>query len=461
MGFSRKIISRFTLRQLIFIAVPLLTFSCWGVLLFANHHKLIEEQYRAYIESQTKLIQSYSESHATTIAVQDYTDIARSLNSIVIGEDEKSIAFVNTEDRIIYSDLTKREAFDALWRGWHASHKLADKEMGISFKKDIVAFQYPLTIEPDTFVGSIILFSSNKSFEEKRSAMNKKFVLVGMLLLFIQTVLLLKVSSIIIKPIEQFINQWKIKEKELLPDALLELSYAPKDIMTLNRSIAMIMARQSTVAAIGKMVAQIAHDLKSPISAILKFISHKKSINSDTDPDEVEYFDVAERSATKLKNMVEEMLDYARATNLTKETFGLSALLNEIRQDVLNGIEGKDVNISCDCPEGLKINADRTKLNRVITNLVVNAVQAIEDKGRIGISVRMGEHAVAISVHDTGKGILPEHLPKLFDSTFTFGKAKGTGIGLNYCKQIVDAHGGSIGVESAQGKGSTFTITIP
>jgi signal transduction histidine kinase len=99
-------------------------------------------------------------------------------------------------------------------------------------------------------------------------------------------------------------------------------------------------------------------------------------------------------------------------------------------------------------------------MRRVFTNLVTNALQAMPEGGQLTITASQPEEVVLISVQDTGVGIPEEDLPKLFHPLYTT-KAKGVGLGLAVCQRLVEAHGGSITVESQVGRGSTFTVKLP
>jgi two-component system NtrC family sensor kinase len=93
-------------------------------------------------------------------------------------------------------------------------------------------------------------------------------------------------------------------------------------------------------------------------------------------------------------------------------------------------------------------------------NLLVNAVQAIDERGTITITTRVEGKEAVVEIADTGKGIDPLHLPKIFSPGFTT-KGAGTGLGLSISEKIVRDHGGTIGVTSAPGGGSTFTVRLP
>ncbi|MBU2430351.1 MAG: GHKL domain-containing protein, partial [Proteobacteria bacterium] len=102
------------------------------------------------------------------------------------------------------------------------------------------------------------------------------------------------------------------------------------------------------------------------------------------------------------------------------------------------------------------------KLNQVFMNILVNAGQAIEEKGEIRIQTRAEGKNVVILISDTGCGIAPENLPKIFDPFFTTKEiGKGTGLGMNIAYNIIEEHKGKITIDSAVGKGTTFTVVLP
>jgi len=107
-----------------------------------------------------------------------------------------------------------------------------------------------------------------------------------------------------------------------------------------------------------------------------------------------------------------------------------------------------------------RIDADKDQIKRTFLNLAVNGVQAMENGGRLKVSTKKTKGFVEISFKDTGTGMSKENMEKIFTPFFTT-RAKGMGIGLAVCKKFIDAHGGSIEVESEVGRGSTFTVKLP
>jgi signal transduction histidine kinase len=137
----------------------------------------------------------------------------------------------------------------------------------------------------------------------------------------------------------------------------------------------------------------------------------------------------------------------------------INAAVDELRPQV----ESKGLNFTVDAPFDLPaVKVDRSQVERVLTNLVVNAIRSTQ-QGEIKISAQPRGDSVAISVSDSGSGIPPEYLPHIFEKFVQVpgGANGGAGLGLAISKLIVEAHGGQISVQSEPSKGSTFTFTLP
>jgi signal transduction histidine kinase len=136
---------------------------------------------------------------------------------------------------------------------------------------------------------------------------------------------------------------------------------------------------------------------------------------------------------------------------------GLESTLTLVHHELKNRIE-----VVRDYTEIPEIECFPNQLNQVFMNMLVNAAQAIEGKGKITISTRKGGDHITISFADTGTGISPKNLDRIFDPGFTTkGVGVGSGLGLPICFKIVEEHGGRIDVESELDKGTTFTVTLP
>jgi PAS domain S-box-containing protein len=221
------------------------------------------------------------------------------------------------------------------------------------------------------------------------------------------------------------------------------------------------------LAAIGEVAAIVGHDLRNPLQVITNalYLSGKKSkFISITEKEILEkhgFFDL--RSGLKeqveyMDKIVSDLQDYARPMKPMPVEIGLHQL---IKKTLSSLIVPENVRVSIVIEEGFpKLMLDPILMQRVFSNLITNAVQAMRDGGQLTIRASKKGETALISVEDAGVGIPDENLSKLFTPLFTT-KAKGQGFGLPVCKRMMEVHGGTITVKSKGGKGSTFTVEIP
>lgn len=167
-----------------------------------------------------------------------------------------------------------------------------------------------------------------------------------------------------------------------------------------------------------------------------------------------------ELATERIMNLVRSLKNFARLDEAERKPVniheGLESTLTLVKHHLKNRV--RVVKEYGDLPD---IECYPNQLNQVFMNLLVNAAQAIEDRGTITIKTWMDGQSVKIAIRDTGVGIPSENLPKVFDPGFTTkGVGLGRGLGLSICYRIVQDHHGGIGIESS-GKGSTFTVTLP
>ena len=214
-----------------------------------------------------------------------------------------------------------------------------------------------------------------------------------------------------------------------------------------------------------------AHELRTPIMPILgdaEYIEHKFDITNEIVEVDKETITSIIRNAKRLDRLASDILDVTRieskSLKLNKEQFDLSEVLSacvlDLREQIENdGSTGRNVKIDF-TPSNIVIEADKGRITQVISNLLRNAIK-FTSEGVISINAFRKDYHVIVSVKDTGSGIDPEILPRLF-SKFVTKSDKGTGLGLFISKSIIDAHGGMIWAENnANGIGSKFTFSIP
>ncbi len=223
--------------------------------------------------------------------------------------------------------------------------------------------------------------------------------------------------------------------------------------------------------ALGELAAGIVHDFKNILAAIVgrtQMLSLACEQAADGVPHDMmkKSMEIIEKSAAEGVNILSRINEFTKSQNELK----LSAIdLKGIIEDTLEIIQpkwanpesGKDISIKMNLHDDLVINGNRSMIIEVFSNLIHNAVDAIENKGVIEINSKLEDNYLRIIVKDNGKGMSPQILKRIFDPFFTTKERLGTGLGLTMVYSIVSRHGGEIGVDSQEGRGTSFKIKFP
>ncbi len=221
-----------------------------------------------------------------------------------------------------------------------------------------------------------------------------------------------------------------------------------------------------------EFLALTTHDLRSPltvISGVINFFTSGRL--GDLTAEQKNMVSMMERNTQSLIELVNDLLDASKLESGTMRldlaSIDLGALIHEVREGMLPMAREKGITIEESVLAQLPpLVADRAKLRRVIVNLLSNALKFTPKGGRVEVSAAPEGRFVRVSVTDTGVGIAPEDMERLFDKyeqarSRATRSEKGTGLGLYITRQIVELHGGKIEARSELGKGSTFSFTIP
>ena len=219
--------------------------------------------------------------------------------------------------------------------------------------------------------------------------------------------------------------------------------------------------KSQRLATIGEAAGMVGHDLRNPLQATVNVLYLvQKKLESSQYNDLEELLETVSEQVEYMNKIVSDLQDYSRPVKPKLVETDMHQLLNETLSSVRIP---EDVKVSMEIEEDTnfpKLLVDPSLMKRVFINLTVNALQAMPQGGQLRIKAyRTGETA-SISFQDTGIGISPENLQKIFQPLFTT-KAKGQGFGLAVCKRLIEGHGGNIMVESKAGRGTTFTVEIP
>jgi signal transduction histidine kinase len=209
---------------------------------------------------------------------------------------------------------------------------------------------------------------------------------------------------------------------------------------------------------IGQLAAMVGHDLRNPLTAIANAAYYlRMKIGSEMGPTVKEMLDIIDRDVEYSNKIVNDLLEYSGSITLELTENNPKSLLKEALALMKIPANVQVVDFTEDKP---KIKVDAAKMKRAFINIIKNSVEAMPEGGELTIKSKKTKGKVEIIFIDTGAGIPKETLKRLFTPLVTT-KARGMGFGLAICKRIIEAHGGKISVESAIGKGTTFTLTIP
>ena len=247
------------------------------------------------------------------------------------------------------------------------------------------------------------------------------------------------------------------KEKEIQN----ELQKMEKKLLTQNENLLSMVEQKSEeliksarLATIGTMASRVAHDLKNPLTILHTYADMltPEIISKLNSKDREKWFRM-QTSISDMNRIIEDVLEFARTTEIKKTESSLLRILKlalnhvDYSYGVMINLPDDDIHLKC----------DPRKLEGVFSNLLDNAVHAINGHGEIDVSLSSDSEFVTIMIKDSGPGISDENLKKIFEPMFTT-KSTGTGLGLVICKSIVEQHGGLITVSN---KPTTFTIKLP
>ena len=218
--------------------------------------------------------------------------------------------------------------------------------------------------------------------------------------------------------------------------------------------------RHERLAAMGEMVAGLAHQLRTPLSAAMLYTANLRQPEL-APADRQRVGDRAIERLRYLERLIRDMLLFARGDSLGRQRFEICELVAELCHTLEPLARARQVEFAarCDCGD-LALVGDRKALGGALTNLMDNAIQATGVGGSVSVHVLRDGDSVGFRVSDTGCGIDPKQCERLFEPFFTT-RAEGTGLGLAIARGVARGHGGDITVESASGHGSTFILSLP
>jgi len=239
-----------------------------------------------------------------------------------------------------------------------------------------------------------------------------------------------------------------------------QLLLARKRMEAANRKL----IQAEKLASIGRISAGIAHEIRNPLTSVK--LNIQKLIQSEQlNEVEKEHLSLSQEGISQMEKFVKELLDFTRVPELNLDRFPIEQILEESVKTLADTLELKKVVIEKNFEEGLpQILADGDKLRQVFLNILRNAYEAVEERGRINISLSLLEEQsgskIRVEISDNGCGIPEEYRETIFEPYYTT-KSSGIGLGLAIARKIIEQHMGSLKVEENVEKGTSFVILIP
>ena len=246
------------------------------------------------------------------------------------------------------------------------------------------------------------------------------------------------------------------------------LAVVPVAFLIYRRSVQNANSRQQTqqnqFQELAKLTGGLAHEIKNPLSTIkvnLKLITEDTQNDPDNPQRWLKKINVVQKETARLEQILDDFLRFIGKSELDLQNTDVNLLVNDMADFYTPQARAKNITVRLGLAKNpiiCKIDPDMIK--QVILNLFINATQAMNEGGELIIRTNMNDKNANIEISDTGIGIPPEEIDKIFQAYYT-SRSAGTGLGLPIAKKIINAHNGNIAVNSQPGKGTSFTITIP
>ncbi len=244
----------------------------------------------------------------------------------------------------------------------------------------------------------------------------------------------------------------------------------PSGVVTILRDI----TREKAIAEMkSDFVSSVSHELRTPLSSIRAYLEMLLDGEANDEQTRIEFYNIIQGETTRLSRLIDNILNISRiesgVVKVQREPIELAKVVGEAVEFMQPQARAKSIELRQGAsPMYCQVLADRDMIYQAVINLVSNAVKYTPNGGRVIISLDIADSSrlISVNVTDTGPGIPAEALPHLFQKFYRVSEhkklAKGTGLGLNLVKQIVEVvHGGKVSVISTIGKGSTFTLSLP
>lgn len=258
-----------------------------------------------------------------------------------------------------------------------------------------------------------------------------------------------------------------LRQHELIEAAEM-LNIQLRAEMLARKTAEKALLRSERLAVAGRMAAVLAHEINNPLAGVMDLLYLVRT-REDVPHQALQYIDQAEGELNRIAHITRQTLGFYRESS-SSTTFGARALLESIVDLLRSRVQAKGAAIDLQCDQGLMVTATYGELRQVLSNFLLNSLDALQEEGRVAIRASLSSdpktasRRIRFTLSDNGTGIEPSVLERIFEAFYTTKGAIGNGLGLWVCQQIIGHHNGSLRVRSSthgHRKGTTFSITLP
>lgn len=440
------------------LVIVVLLFVSTAIFYFQKQMLLSQAQEKAFSLTQTL---AYTSQNA--IVLDDYSTLQLLIDSMIDNPDISSIAILDTNGTVIAADIPER-------RGQQLTDSLTIQALN---SKTVILQRLPDASGLEFWDTAVPIFELNTrigtarikySVEDTYAGLFQTIFWIGVLAIAFSFIFSFLFARSISQPIKKVVNLATEYGKGNLDATITieredEIGHLVQSLNKLSRDLKKMIEEKisnESLIMIGEFAAYIIHDLKNPLSGIHLLADGLHRRTEENSPLK-KYSTEILLATQKLEDFIGKTLDIARWTKISKQ----SLQLNELIEKEVKGIQYKSIPVKRNYDPHLpQLQGDEQLLSMAVRNLLCNAAEAIVNDGMISIETRRTDQQTLIIVSDTGIGIEPDRLGKIFRPFFSM-KSQGHGLGLAMVKKAVILHQGKIDVSSEKGIGTQFTITLP
>ncbi len=247
-----------------------------------------------------------------------------------------------------------------------------------------------------------------------------------------------------------------VKSRDEIGDLTQSFNHMVEELRK-NREKEKLLQQKERLASMGQLAAGVAHEIKNPLNAIYLTIDHLKDRYAPEEKKAMTYIETIQSEINRLDKLVDDFLNFVRSEHLQKRKSDVNGVISDVLELLRREIESSHIAVEMNLQNSFMEEIDPERMKTVLLNIILNAVHAMPEGGRLKIS--SDEKDGKIVIQDNGRGIPIEDQDKIFDLFYTT-KSKGTGLGLPTAYKIIREHGGEISLKSNPGEGTTVTIFL-